>query len=162
MIQTTSFNILLYNSKPHLYKDKKMSFRLHEEMFAKAWKCPWALKPYCWPPHWQGSHVQAAPSQRRPPSQMLKAGRVQATRWVPAAEEMKLTLLKLLHKNPVSCFVLFSYFGPDLNVLKSRGAGIRGHRAGIKSGCTSPRCAAWRLKRWRADSSRALVPDRCH
>lgn len=124
-------------------------------MFAKAWKCPWALKPYCVPPHRQGSHVQAAEAQRHPPSQILKAGRVKATRWVPTAAEMKLMLLKLLHKNPLCCFF---FFGPDLNVLRSWGAGVRGHWTGIKSGCTSPRCAAWRLKRWRADSSPALVP----
>lgn len=93
---------------------------------------------------------------RRPPGQMLKAGRVKATRWVPTAEQMKLVLLKLLHKNPVCCL-----FGPDFNVLRSWGAcgGVRGHRVGIKSGCTFPRCAAWRPKRWRADSSPALVPD---
>ena len=39
---------------------------------------------------------------------------------------------------------------------------VKGHQERFKSECTFPRCAAWRLKRWRADSSPALAPGRCH
>lgn len=39
---------------------------------------------------------------------------------------------------------------------------VRGHQVGLKSGCTSPRCATWRLKQWRADSSPALAQGRYH
>lgn len=121
MIQTTSFKVLLYNSKPRLYKDKKCNSGYMKKCLPRP-ENVLVLKPYCVLPHRQGSHVQAAKAQRRPPSQILKAGRVKATRWVPTAAEMKLMLLKLSHKNPF----FFCFWSRFECVEKQR---RRGHRS---------------------------------
>lgn len=45
--------------------------------------------------------------------------------------------------------------------LRNWGAGSKVIRPGLlKSGCTSPRCEAWRLTRWKAGSSPARAPGR--
>lgn len=82
-----------------------------------------------------------------------------------------------MHKNPVCvpvCVVVIVEKGTrgirllfvcclvQIQCVKKPRRRVRGHQAGFKSGCTSPRCAAWRLKQWRADSSPALAPGRCN
>lgn len=86
-------------------------------------------------------------------------------------------VLKRSHKNPVCvsvCVVaivekgkrgimlLFVCCLVQVQCVKKPRRRVRGHQVGFKSGCTSPRCAAWRLKQWRADSSPALAQGRYH
>lgn len=94
-----------------------------------------------------------------------------ATRWSPESDADE----DRVQKNPICVFVVtaekrrWGGYGGSFVVwsrskeLRNWGAGSKVIRPGLlKSGCTSPRCEAWRLTRWKAGSSPARAPDRCH
>lgn len=93
-----------------------------------------------------------------------------ATRWSPESDADE----NRVQKNPICVFVVTAEkrtwggaYGGSFVVwsrskeLRNWGAGSKVIRPGLlKSGCTSPRCEAWRLTRWKAGSSPARAPGR--
>lgn len=73
-----------------------------------------------------------------------------------------LCVVMIVEKGARGIRLLFNSCLVQVQCVKKPRCRVRGHQVGFKSGCTSPRCAAWRLKQWRADSSPALAPGRCH
>lgn len=153
---------------------KKSQFRLQEEMFAGAWKqqCPWKLhwtwmqlllgggpytKTQTWLPH---LHPISYLKHRRGQKQ---GGYQHQCRWKSCTE---------LKKSVCVCVccsaewkrggLLFICRLVQVQCVKKLRRRVKGRQAEFKSGCTFPRCAAWRRRRWRADSSPARAPGRCH
>lgn len=98
------------------------------------------------------------------------------TRWVPRPEQVKIMcwnscikiqffvsvcVLVTVEKGTRGIKLLFVCRLVQVRCVKKPRRRVRCHQL-FKNGCTSPRCAAWRLMQWRADSSPVLALAHYH